>query len=77
MPRTPNSWRSTSDKTDTCQFFKTYFLTECVQVYREHIKTVAEATRLNQELHKAKKEEVEAEEGLLRWITSYFGLLDK
>ena len=39
-----------------------------VQVYREHIKTVAEATRLNQELHKAKKEEVEAEEGLLRWI---------
>ena len=38
------------------------------QVYREHIKTVAEATRLNQELHRAKKEEVEAEEGLLRWI---------
>ena len=46
-----------------------------VQVYREHIKTVAEATRLNQELHKAKKEEVEAEEGLLRWIqTSHFFL---
>ena len=52
-------------------------MTLCVQVYREHIKTVAEATRLNQELHKAKKEEVEAEEGLLRWITSYFCLLDE
>ena len=48
-----------------------------LEVYREHIKTVAEATRLNQELHKAKKEEVEAEEGLLRWITSYFCLLDE
>ena len=52
-------------------------VTLCAQVYREHIKTVAEATRLNQELHKAKKEEVEAEEGLLRWITTYFCLLDK
>ena len=49
----------------------------CAQVYREHIKTVAEATRLNQELHKAKKEEVEAEEGLLRWITCYLCLSDK
>ena len=48
-----------------------------MKVYKEHIKTVAEATRLNQELHKAKKEEVEAEEGLLRWITSCFCLLDK
>ena len=60
--------------------FQNIFLdrvTLCVQVYREHIKTVAEATRLNQELHKAKKEEVEAEEGLLRWITSYFCLLDE
>ena len=44
-------------------------VTLCAQVYREHIKTVAEATRLNQELHKAKKEEVEAEEGLLRSTT--------
>ena len=40
-----------------------------MKVYKEHIKTVAEATRLNQELHKAKKEEVEAEEGLLRSTT--------
>ena len=51
-------------------FFQSIFLnSDTVKVYKEHIKTVAEATRLNQELHKAKKEEVEAEEGLLRSTT--------
>ena len=37
-----------------------------LEIYEEHIKTVKEATRLNQELVKAKKEEIAAEKNLLK-----------
>ena len=36
------------------------------EIYREHIKTVREAKKLNQELCKAKREEIAAEENLLK-----------
>jgi chromosome segregation ATPase len=39
---------------------------EQVRVYKEHLATVAEATELNQELLRAKRAEIEVEEGLLR-----------
>ena len=37
-----------------------------LEIYQDHIKTVKEATKLNQELVKAKKEEIAAEKNLLK-----------
>lgn len=37
-----------------------------MDVYREHVRTVAEATRLNQELLQARRSEAEAEAGQLK-----------
>ena len=37
-----------------------------LEIYEDHIRTVKEATKLNQELVKAKKEEISAEKNLLK-----------